>query len=111
VKVVNLYHIHQINITYVELSALFCIVPISPSSAHSFQELTSRLARSIWRRIRTVGASAKIENQNSHIPYTYSQASCTFAARNRDYSVVYASEIHAYKVHTCEMHTHEIQRL
>ena len=61
---------------------------------------------------------SKIENQNSHIPYTYSQASCTFAAHNWDYPEacayeihaykVYAREMHAYKVHTCEMHAHEI---
>ena len=34
----------------------------------------------------------KIENR---IPYTYSQTNCTFAARNRDYPVLCAYEIHA----------------
>jgi hypothetical protein len=48
------------------------------------------------------------ENQNSHIPHTYSQASCTFAARNRDYPVVYAHEIHSYEVHAHEVHAREI---
>jgi hypothetical protein len=53
-----------------------------------------------------LGLSAKIENlqnyktifenQNSHIPHTYSQASRTFAARNRDSPVMYAHEVHAY---------------
>jgi hypothetical protein len=59
-----------------------------------------------------------LENQNSYIPYTYSQASCTFTARNRDYSVVcahevhdrevHAREIHAYEIHACEMHAYEM---
>jgi hypothetical protein len=49
-----------------------------------------------------------LKNQNSHIPYTYSQTSCTFKARNRDYPVVCAYEIHAYKVHAREMHTCEM---
>jgi len=44
----------------------------------------------------------------AHIPHTYSQASCTFAARNRDYLTVYALEIHAYEVHTCEMHVYGV---
>ena len=52
-----------------------------------------------------------LENQISHIPHT-SQASCTFASRNRDYPVVYAHEIHAYvdayEVYAREMHAREI---
>ena len=48
------------------------------------------------------------ENQNSHIPHTYSQGSCTFAARNRDYPVVYAHEIHAYEVHVHGVHAREV---
>jgi hypothetical protein len=38
----------------------------------------------------------------------YSQASCTFAARNRDYPIVYAHEVHAHKVYAREMHAHEV---
>jgi hypothetical protein len=64
------------------------------------------------------------ENQNSHIPYTLSQASCIFAARNRDYPVVYVHEVHArevyayevyarkmhaHKMHVYEAHTHELR--
>jgi hypothetical protein len=47
----------------------------------------------------------------------YSQASCTFTARNRDYLLVYAYKVHAhevyareiysYEVHTCEMRVYE----
>jgi hypothetical protein len=49
-----------------------------------------------------------LENQNSHIPYIYSQVSCTFTARNRDYPVVYAHEVHAREMHAYEMHAYEV---
>jgi hypothetical protein len=63
---------------------------------------SGELGSIVWRQIRTVSLSAKIENQNSHIPHTYSQASCTFAARNRDYPVVYVYEVHAREVYAYE---------
>jgi hypothetical protein len=83
--------------------------------------MQGRNSRGEARRLRWVNrlARAKIENlqnhktifenQNSH---TYSQASRTLAARNKDYPVVYAHEIHAYEVHAHEvyareMHAHE----
>ena len=71
------------------------------------------IGRKGHQRIQRLAHSTIFENQNSHIPHTYSQASCTFAARNRDYPVVYAHEIHAYEVHAhevyaCEMHAHEV---
>jgi hypothetical protein len=34
----------------------------------------------------------------------YSQASCTFTARNRDYLLVYAYKMHAHEVYAREMH-------
>ena len=57
----------------------------------AYASLCAARNRDLWRLIRTVSLSAKIENlqshkklfskiQNSHIPHT----SCTFAARNRD---------------------------
>ena len=54
-----------------------------------------------------------LENQNSHIPHIYSQASCTFAARNRDCPLVYTYEAHAHeayahKAHAYEMYVHEV---
>ena len=66
----------------------------------------------------TVSISAKNRKSpkpqnHSYISHTYSQASCTFAAHNRDYPVVYTHEIHAheshaYKVHACEVHAYVV---
>jgi hypothetical protein len=40
--------------------------------------------------------------------HTYSQASCNFAARNRDYPVVYVHEMHAREVYAYEVPAHEV---
>jgi hypothetical protein len=37
-----------------------------------------------------------------------SQASCTFAARNRDYPVVYVHEVHAREIYAYEVYAREM---
>jgi len=76
------------------------VASLAASSVRWLIGRNGRLTHSAIKRI--------FENQNSPISRTYSRASCTFAARNRDYPIAHAREMHAHEMHTCEMHVYEV---